>query len=183
MEKSEPPGSGFRFPPAPAEFRRRALARLTDVAIALAPLLLAARGHRRAGELCAAALLLTSDSLLGPGRSPGKRLFGLRTLLLATQRPAGLRESLRRNSVFALGLLPALLGASLPVTLAALAVIAAVEAGVALRPLTRDLGRRRLGDLLAGTQVVDASVALRLKLPVASASLSPRVAPLASRAA
>ncbi len=184
MQKSEPPG-GTSFIPAsraPAEFRRRALARLIDLMVALAPLVLVARGHRRAGELIAAAILMTADSLFGPGRSLGKRLFGLRTLMVATRRPAGLRASLRRNSVFALGLLPALAGAPLPVTIGALAAIVALEAGVALRPLTRDLGQRRLGDLLAGTQVVDASVALRLQQPLTAPAPS-LAAPLASRAA
>lgn len=142
-----------------------------------------ARVHLRAGELIGAALLLTSDSLFGPGRSLGKRLFGLRTLVVKTQRPAGLRQSLARNVVFALALVPALAGAPLPVTLGALAVILALEAFVALQPLTRDFGRRRLGDLLAGTQVVDASVALRLPHSIPARHEPSRAAPLASRAA
>lgn len=183
MEKSEPPGpGGTPFLHAPADFRRRALARLLDCMVALAPLFWMTRGHRRAGELIAAAILLTADSLFGPGRSLGKRLFGLCTLVVATQRPAGVRQSVRRNLVFALGLAPALAGAPLPVTLGVLAAIAALEAGVALRPLTRDLGQRRLGDLLAGTQVVDAGAALRLQQPLIVPA-PPRAAPLASRAA
>ena len=182
MEKTEPPGPAPSPIHAPADFRRRALARLLDVAVALAPVLLVGRGHRRAGELIAAALFLTADALFGPGRSLGKRLFGLRVLVVRTQRPAGVRESIRRNFLFALGLLPALAGAPLPLTFAAIAAIVALEAVVALRPLTRDLGQRRLGDLVAGTQVVDASVALRLPQPLIVPGPS-RVAPLASRAA
>jgi len=57
-----------------------------------------------------------------------------------------------------------------------------LEAGVALRPLTRDLGQRRLGDLIAGTQVIDGRVALGLETrPVTNRA--PATAPLASRAA
>ena len=181
MEQAEPPSpAGTNFPFAPADFRRRALARLTDLAIAVAPLWLLPRA--RAAELIAVALLLTADALAGPGRSPGKRLFGLRAVQVPSRRPAGLRESLRRNSVFALGLAPALAGAPLPFTLGALLAIALVETLVALRPLTRDLGRRRLGDLFARTQVVDGSVALQLpeRLPVVPAR---RAVHLASRAA
>jgi uncharacterized RDD family membrane protein YckC len=177
MDKSEPPGlPGL----APAWFPRRALARLLDLTVGLSPLLLLPRGHRRAGLLIAAALLLTSDSLFGPGRSLGKRLLGLRTLVVRTQRPAGVRQSMARNLVFALALVPT---TDALLTLGALAVVCALEALVALQPLTRDLGQRRLGDLLAGTQVVDASLALRLPHAVPSLLESPRPAPLASRAA
>ena len=64
----------------------------------------------------------------------------------------------------------------------ALACIIVLEAGVALRPLTRDLGQRRLGDLIAGTQVIDGRVALGLETrPVTNPA--PATAPLASRAA
>jgi hypothetical protein len=60
--------------------------------------------------------------------------------------------------------------------------VVVVEAAVALRPLTRDLGQRRLGDLVAGTQVIDGRVALGLEArPVTNRAPAP--APLASRAA
>jgi uncharacterized RDD family membrane protein YckC len=173
----DPPGA---YPPA--DFRRRALARCIDLLVAASPLLLVERGRPLSGEILSAALLLTGDSLFGPGRSLGKRLAGLKVLVLATRRPAGTRESIARNFVFALGLLPVLFGAPLPLTFLALTCIALVEAAVALRPLTRDLGQRRLGDLLAGTQVIDASIAIGLRAPrPAEAPRAP--APLASRAA
>ena len=175
MEKSEPPG----YPPA--DFRRRMLARAVDLLIALAPLLLVPRGHQRAGELLSAALLLFGDSLFGPGRSLGKRLAGLRVLVLATRRPAGVRESLLRNGLFALALAPAIAGAPGQIAAAALLCVLAIEGLVATRPLTRDLGQRRLGDLFAGTQVIDASLALGL--PGAVREAPPAPAPLASRAA
>jgi uncharacterized RDD family membrane protein YckC len=150
-----------------------------DLLLALAPLLLV---RSRAGELLAAALLLFGDSLFGSGRSLGKRIAGLRVVMPATRRPAGIKESLKRNAIFVAGLVPAELGFPLLTSAAALFVLALLEAGVALRPMTRDLGRRRLGDLLAGTQVIDASLALGLPAPAASDT--PRAAaPLASRAA
>ena len=66
--------------------------------------------------------------------------------------------------------------------LVALACVIVLEAGIALRPLTRDLGQRRLGDLIAGTQVIDGRVALGLPTrPVTNPA--PATAPLASRAA
>ena len=175
---AEPPSQAY----PPADFRRRVLARVIDLLIALAPLLLVPRGRPRAGEILSAALLLCGDSLFGPGRSLGKRLAGLRVVVLATRRPSGTRESMLRNVLFVLGLLPAVLGAPVLFSAGALGCIALLEAGVALRPLTRDLGRRRIGDLLAGTQVIDASIALGLRAPAAREA--PRTAaPLASRAA
>jgi uncharacterized RDD family membrane protein YckC len=180
MQKAEPPGPARGLPPA--DFRRRALARAVDLLIALLPILLAPRGHPHAGEVLFAALLLYGDSLFGPGRSLGKRLTGLRVVVLATRRSAGMRDSVLRNLPFALAVVPAALGASRPVFTLVLACILAVEALVALRPLTRDLGQRRLGDLLAGTQVIDTRVALGLDSnpAVKPARVS---APLASRAA
>ena len=163
----------------PADFRRRVLARIIDLLVALAPLLLVPRNHPRAGEYLCAALLLCGDSLFGPGRSLGKRLAGLRVMVLYTHRPGGVRDSMLRNAIFVLALLP---GWSLPLTAAALGCIVLVEAAVALQPLTRDFGRRRLGDLFAGTQVIDASIALGIR--AAATPETPRAAaPLASRAA
>jgi len=175
VETPEPPS----YPPA--DFRRRAGARAIDLLIGLAPLVLVPRGQPRAGELLCLLLLLAADSLFGTGRSLGKRAMGLRVIALETRRPAGIIACLRRNAVFAVSPLPALWGAPHPlaVTLIVLAVICALETGVALRPLTRDLGQRRIGDLLAGTQVVDGSIALGLGL-VARRDATPAAAPLVS---
>ena len=175
MEKAEPPSH------PPADFRRRALARVLDLVVAAAPLFLAPRAHPRAGPLLAAALILFGDSLFGAGRSLGKRLSGLRVLTLATRRPAGVRESVLRNALFALAAVPAAIGAPPLISLLSLGCIVLIETGVALRPLTRDFGQRRIGDLLAGTQVVDARLALGL--PAAAVKSARAPAPLASRAA
>jgi hypothetical protein len=100
--------------------------------------------------------------------------------VLATRRPAPLFATLKRNLPFAAALLPGLLPgpSSRFVALAALAAALGVEALVALRPLARELGQRRLGDLWAGTQVIDASIALQL--PVSSPALRPAQRALAA---
>jgi uncharacterized RDD family membrane protein YckC len=172
----EPPS---RYPPADA--RRRLLARALDLAVAFAPLLLVPRGHATGGEILSALLLLYNDSLFGAGRSLGKRIAGLRVISLSGK-PANFRQSCLRNWIFAFGVVPALAGASLATSAAALACIAAAEACVALLPLTRDLGQRRLGDLFAGTQVIDASIAAGAFVPPMKPARV-AAAPLASRAA
>ena len=178
-EQSEPPGQQA-YPPA--EFRRRAVARCIDLLIAASALVLVDRGHPLAGAVLSAALILLGESLFGTGRSLGKRLAGLRVIVLATRRPAGPRESVLRNAIFAAGLLPVVAGAPLQFTFGALVCIALIEAGVALRPLTKDFGKRRIGDLIAGTQVIDASIALGLRA-VRPAETHRTASPLASRAA
>lgn len=175
-----PPGERPSWPPA--DFRRRGIARAIDLLIALAPIWLAPRGHPIAAALLSGAILFFSDSLFGAGRSLGKRLAGLRVVVLATRRPAGVRESVLRNGLFVVGIAPALAGAPPQISAVALLCIIVLETGVALRPLTRELGQRRLGDLVAGTQVIDGRVALTLpERPVSNGARA--TAPLASRAA
>lgn len=176
METAEPPG----YPPA--DLRRRVLARAVDLLLALAPLWVVPRSYNRTGAVICATLLLFGDCLAGAGRSPGKRLAGLRVLVLSTRRPPAVREATARNLLLAAALLPAAFGSPVQVSAAALLALLAVEGVVATRPLTRDLGRRRIGDLLAGTQVIDASLAAgipaRIERKTAAAP-----SPLASRAA
>ncbi|HXN81203.1 MAG TPA: hypothetical protein VN883_01930 [Myxococcales bacterium] len=179
MLQAEPPGT--RYPPA--DLRRRALARALDFLLAFSPLVLVPATRVTAGLMLSAALLLCGDRLFGPGRSLGKRFAGLRCIVLSTRRPAGLAASLRRNGLFAFALLPAFLGARprLLWTLSLLCAASLLELAVILRPLTRDLGQRRLGDLVAGTQVIDASLAVGLPAPGQPAPHP--TASLASRAA
>src|ERR1700693_6356323 len=180
MEPADAPGAPPSMPPA--DFRRRGIARAIDLLIALAPLWLAPRGHPIAAALLSGAILFFSDSLFGPGRSLGKRLAGLRVVVLATRRPAGVRESVLRNGLFVVGIAPALASAPPQISAVALLCIIVLETGVALRPLTRDLGQRRLGDLGDGTHVIDGRVALTLpERPVSNGARA--TAPLASRAA
>jgi uncharacterized RDD family membrane protein YckC len=166
MDSAEPPGTGGSAgnPNPPADARRRAAARALDLLLPLGALQ-APGAHARALALCCAVLVLCADSLFGPGRSLGKRVFGLRAILLATRRPAPVLATLQRNAPFALALLPALFGLRWE-AVALLACTVALEAAVALRPLARDLGQRRLGDYFAGTQVVDGSIAIPLSTPL-----------------
>src|SRR5262245_61952180 len=104
MDGAEPPGSASeRAPYPPADGRLRVLARGVDLVVP-AMMLFAPVAAPRAMALCAAALVLCSDSLFGAGRSLGKRLFGLRVVLLRTRRPAPLGATLKRNAIFALAL-------------------------------------------------------------------------------
>jgi len=179
MQPADPPGQSPSYPHA--DFRRRGIARGVDLLVALAPLWLVPRGHPFAAALLSAALLLFGDALFGAGRSLGKRLAGLRVIALAWRRPANVRESALRNAVFAVTMIPAMAGYP-QVSAVALAGAVVVETWVALRPLTRDFGQRRLGDLIGGTQVIDGRLALGLESrPVTNGARA--TAPLASRAA
>lgn len=179
MQQAEPPGQAL----PPADLRRRGAARAVDFAAALAPLLLMPAAHATAALAMSAALLACGDRLFGPGRSLGKRVAGLRCVLLPTRRPATLLASLGRNAIFVGALVPAALGTRprLAWTLALLAAASLLELTTMLRKLTRDLGQRRLGDLAAGTQVVDASLPIELPSPARKGLRA--AAPLASRAA
>jgi hypothetical protein len=172
---SEPPGEPDPYPPA--DLRRRALARTADTALALLPLVvLGLRGRPLAAAVGAVGLTLCNDRLFGPGRSLGKRLFGLRCIVLETRAPSGITASMKRNAALALALLPAADGSTRGFWLAAVtfAAVAVSEAVAVLAPLQRlrDLGRRRIGDVAAGTQVIDASIAVGLPVrrPATAAS-------------
>ena len=175
---SEPPSPPERpndYPPA--ALWPRLLARILDALAVAAPFVLLGPMRRPvAAALTVAALVLCADRLFGPGRSLGKRVAGLRVVVLHKRQPGGITASMRRNALFAIAVLPVAAGsfAALCWAAAAVAGVSALEAAVALSPLTRDLGRRRLGDLLAGTQVIDASIPLGL--PSSTSMLRPRTA-------
>ena len=167
-----------------ADLTLRGLARLTDltlvlvVALAVSPI----------GPVIGAFYLLVADGLM-TGQSIGKRIFGLRTMMLPQRVPAGYRESFLRNVPFAL---VALFG-GVPwfwvlFVLAGLPIVA-FEAYMVW---TDRLGVR-IGDIFADTQVVDAKVVSKdaaLARPLAavtppgpSASATPREAMPDPRAA
>ena len=138
-----------------ADLTLRALARLVDLALAFA---LAHLG-REAGPPLAALYLLVADGLMH-GQSIGKRLFGVRTMVLpprgATRGvPAGYRESVLRNAPFALvGLF---YGLTLVGWFLLLVVGLPVIAFEGYMVWTDRLGIR-IGDIFADTQVVDGKV-------------------------
>jgi len=164
-EPPSQPESPNGYPPA--DLRRRVVARAIDSGVVALVFALLLQAHQPlAATLCSAALIFCGDRLFGPGRSLGKRLLGLRVVVLRTKQPGGITASMRRNVFFTLAILPSAAGTpgSFIWALAATALATAVETSVSLSPLTRDLGRRRLGDLLADTQVIDASIALGLSV-------------------
>ncbi len=137
-------------PPYPkADLTLRALARLIDFLIAFA----LARWAPPWGPVAAPVYMLVADALMN-GQSLGKRLFGVRVMSLSRRAPAGLLDSVLRNSPFALVavfgaaplLWPALFVAGVPIVLFE-----------AYRVVVERLGIR-VGDLFADTQVVDGKV-------------------------
>jgi uncharacterized RDD family membrane protein YckC len=127
----------------------RGLARLADFTFAF----VLAQAAPQAGPLLAAFYLLVADGLLS-GQSIGKKLFGVRAVVVPRRAPAGYQESMLRNAPFALVavfyavpfLWPVLLVAGLPIVLFEAYMIHSDRLGV------------RIGDIFADTQVVDAKV-------------------------
>ncbi len=145
-----------------ADLGLRGLARLVDLTLAFA----VANGARHAGPPLAALYLLAADGLMG-GQSVGKRVFGVRVMVLPPPgvprgNPAGYRESVLRNAPFALVSL--FYGVTLVGWILPLVVGVPVLAFEAWRAWRDPLGLR-VGDLFADTQVVDAKVLSRAALP------------------
>src|SRR5574338_279121 len=80
-----------------ADLTLRGLARLADFAIAFA----LGQTSPQAGPLLAAFYLLVADGLM-QGQSIGKKIFGVRTVVVPRRAPAGYHESMLRNAPFAL---------------------------------------------------------------------------------
>jgi RDD family len=133
-----------------AQVLNRFIAKLIDLFLAAA----AAEIISPVGFLGGVAYLLVADGFAG-GRSIGKRLIGLQTVLPSTREPAGFRESIIRNIPFAVA---QLLFAVPYVGWLGSAAIVMFEA---ILIIGNEQGRR-LGDELAGTQVLDAG---RLAIP------------------
>jgi uncharacterized RDD family membrane protein YckC len=133
-----------------AQVLNRGIAKLIDVFIVAA----ADQMIVPVGFLAGLAYILIADGFAG-GRSIGKRLIGLQTVLPDRRESAGFRESIIRNLPFAV----AQLAFAIPyvgwiVSVAIMALEGALIIG-------NEQGRR-LGDEIAGTQVLDAG---RLALP------------------
>lgn len=147
-----------------ADLTLRGLARVVDLTIAFA----LAHASPQLGPLLAAAWLLVADGLMS-GQSIGKRIFGVRTVVVPRRAPAGYQESLLRNAPFALVAIFYAVPVLWPLLFVAGVPIVAFEAYMIL---TDRLGVR-IGDIFADTQVVDAKVLSNAESVVPGTTLTP----------
>ncbi|HEY5627117.1 MAG TPA: RDD family protein [Nitrospira sp.] len=133
-----------------AQVLNRFIAKLIDLFLAAA----AAEVIAPVGFLAGLAYLLVADGFAG-GRSIGKRLIGLQTIIPDTREQAGFRESIIRNIPFAVAHI-----AFVVPYIGWLAAVAVVGFEAVL--IIGNEQGRRLGDELAGTQVLDVG---RLAMP------------------
>jgi uncharacterized RDD family membrane protein YckC len=132
-----------------ADLSLRVLARLADFSVAL----VIAQTSPQVGPFLAAFYLLVADGLIS-GQSIGKKIFGVRTVVVPQGTPAGYRESMLRNAPFALVAIFYAVPLLWPVLFVAGVPIVAFEAYMIY---TDRLGVR-IGDIFADTQVVDGKV-------------------------
>ncbi|MEQ1792495.1 MAG: RDD family protein [Nitrospiraceae bacterium] len=133
-----------------AQVLNRGIAKLIDIFIVAA----ADQMIVPVGFLGGLAYILIADGFAG-GRSIGKRLIGLQTVLPDRRESAGFRESIIRNLPFAVAQL------AFAVPYVGWIVSVAIMALEGVLIIGNEQGRR-LGDEIAGTQVLDAG---RLALP------------------
>jgi uncharacterized RDD family membrane protein YckC len=145
MRDARPEGSPY----PKADLTLRGLARLADLALAF----VLARSAPQVGPVLAAFYLLVADGLMN-GQSVGKRIFGVRTVVVPRRAPAGYPESVRRNAPFALVAVFWAVPLLWPMVVLAGLPIVGFEAYMIF---TDRLGIR-IGDIFADTQVVDAKV-------------------------
>ena len=126
-----------------AQILNRGIAKLIDLLIVAA----AGQIFMPVGFLGGLAYILIADGF-GGGRSIGKRLIGLQTVLPDRREAAGFRESIIRNLPFAVAL------AAYAVPYVGWLVSVAIIAFEAVLIIGNEQGRR-LGDEVAGTQVLD----------------------------
>jgi len=126
-----------------AQILNRGIAKLIDLFIVAAASLMPVP----VGFLGGLAYILIADGFSG-GRSIGKRLIGLQTVLPDRREAAGFRESIIRNLPFAVA------QAAFAVPYVGWLVSAVIIAFEAVLILGNEQGRR-LGDEVAGTQVLD----------------------------
>lgn len=133
-----------------AQVLNRGIAKLIDLFIVAA----ASQMIGPVGFLAGLAYILISDGFAG-GRSIGKRLIGLQTVFPGRREAAGFRDSIIRNVPFAV----AQLAFAIPYVGWLVSVV--IIGFEAVLILGNEQGRR-LGDEVAGTQILDAG---RLALP------------------
>jgi len=126
-----------------AQILNRGIAKLIDVFIVAA----VAQMPVPVGFLGGLAYILIADGFAG-GRSVGKRLIGLQTVLPDRREAAGFRESIIRNLPFAVA------HVAFVIPYVGWLVSVAIVAFEAVLIIGNEQGRR-LGDEVAGTQVLD----------------------------
>jgi uncharacterized RDD family membrane protein YckC len=132
-----------------ADLTLRGLARLADFTLAW----VVAQSAPQIGPLLAAFYLLVADGLMS-GQSVGKRLFGVRTVVVPRRAPAGWHESVLRNAPFAL----VAVFYAVPLLWPVLFVVGLPIVGFEAYMIFTDRLGVRIGDIFADTQVVDAKV-------------------------
>lgn len=145
MRDARPEGSPY----PKADLTLRGLARLADFALAFVLALTAPQ----VGPILAAFYLLVADGLMA-GQSVGKKIFGVRTVVVPRRAPAGYHESLLRNAPFAL----VAIFWAVPLLWPMLFVLGLPIVGFETYMLFTDRFGIRIGDIFADTQVVDAKV-------------------------
>jgi len=160
-----------------ADLTLRGLARLADFTLAW----VVAQSAPQVGPLLAAFYLLAGDGLMS-GQSVGKKIFGVRTVVVPRRAPAGWHESVLRNAPFAL----VAVFYAIPLLWPVLFVVGLPIVGFETYMIFTDRLGIRIGDIFADTQVVDAKVLSKAGeiahgiRPVAPAP--PSSSPTASRA-
>ncbi len=138
-----------------ADLTLRALARLADFALAFA----VTQAAHEVGPILGVLYLLLADGFMH-GQSVGKRIFGVRTMVLPRRVPAGYRESMLRNAPFALVALFSVVPIAWLLVLLVGVPIVAFEAWM----VWSDRLGVRIGDIFADTQVVDGKVVSRIEV-------------------
>jgi uncharacterized RDD family membrane protein YckC len=155
MRDARPEGSPY----PKADLWLRGLARFFDLVLSFA----VAHVAGPAGPLFAFIYLLAADGLMH-GQSAGKRVFGVRTMVIrrgeTRGRPAGYRESMLRNFPFAL----LALFYSMPVLWLVLFLAGVPILAFESWMVWSDRLGIRIGDIFADTQVVDGKVVTRIEV-------------------
>jgi uncharacterized RDD family membrane protein YckC len=145
MRDARPEGSPY----PKADLTLRGLARAADFTLAW----IVAQSAPQIGPLLAAFYLLVADGLMN-GQSIGKKIFGVRTVVVPRRASAGWHESLLRNAPFAL----VAIFYAVPLLWPVLFVVGVPILGFEAYMIFTDRLGIRIGDIFADTQVVDAKV-------------------------
>jgi uncharacterized RDD family membrane protein YckC len=145
MRDARPEGSPY----PKADLTLRGLARAADFTLAW----VVAQSLPQIGPLLAAFYLLVADGLMS-GQSVGKKIFGVRTVVVPRRAPASWHESLLRNAPFAL----VAVFYAVPLLWPVLFVVGVPILGFEAYMIFTDRLGIRIGDIFADTQVVDAKV-------------------------